>query len=139
MDHVLTPFVVNCFYFCDPDGHTDYVQTKETLPVDERTPQVRKLAFRDIEALNCHVAAAYMYGLPEKKIERVEMEHVHVTYAKDAQMGIPAMMDGLGEMNYSGIYANNIETLVLEDVKIEGQKGQAITVEHIGHLVTDAQ
>ena len=41
MDHVMTPFVVNCFYYCDPDGHTDYVQTKEALPVDERTPEIR--------------------------------------------------------------------------------------------------
>ena len=45
MDHVMTPFVVNCFYYCDPDGHTDYVQTKEALPVDERTPEIRNLAF----------------------------------------------------------------------------------------------
>ena len=22
MDHVMTPFVINCFYFCDPDGHS---------------------------------------------------------------------------------------------------------------------
>ena len=27
MDGVLTPFVINMFYFCDPDGRTDYVQT----------------------------------------------------------------------------------------------------------------
>ena len=29
MDHVRTPFVINCFYFCDPDGHTEYVRSKE--------------------------------------------------------------------------------------------------------------
>src|SRR5699024_5651065 len=29
MDHVMTPFVINSFYFCDKDGHTDYVQCKE--------------------------------------------------------------------------------------------------------------
>ena len=27
MDHVLTPFVVNAFYFCDKDGKTDYAQS----------------------------------------------------------------------------------------------------------------
>lgn len=135
MDHVMTPFVVNCFYYCDPDGHTDYVQTKEALPVDERTPEIRNLAFRDIEASNCHVAAAYLYGLPEQKIGQVQMERIHVTYAEDAQMGLPAMMDGLGEMNYAGIYANNIENLILEDVKIEGQHGPAVTVENIDNFV----
>ena len=135
MDHVMTPFVVNCFYYCDPDGHTDYVQTKEALPVDERTPEIRNLAFRDIEASNCHVAAAYLYGLPEQKIGQVQMERIHVTYAEEAQMGLPAMMDGLGEMNYAGIYANNIENLILEDVKIEGQHGPAVTVENIDNFV----
>lgn len=27
MDGVLTPFVVNCYYHCDPDGKTDYAAT----------------------------------------------------------------------------------------------------------------
>ena len=27
MDGVLMPFTVNMFYFCDPDGHSDYVQS----------------------------------------------------------------------------------------------------------------
>ena len=76
MDHVMTPFVINCFYFCDPDGHNHYVQTKEVMPVDDRTPSIKKMTFRNIEAKNCHVAAAYFYGLPEQKIERVEMEQI---------------------------------------------------------------
>ena len=29
MDGVLAPFVINMFYFCDPDGRSDYVQTHE--------------------------------------------------------------------------------------------------------------
>ena len=28
LDHVMTPLVVNCFYFCDPDGKTTYVQSR---------------------------------------------------------------------------------------------------------------
>lgn len=40
------------------------------------------------------MAAAYMYGLPEKKIGRVEMEHVRVTYADEPMCGQPAMMEG---------------------------------------------
>lgn len=135
MDHVMTPFVINSFYYCDPDGHTEYVASKEVLAVDERTPQIRTLAFRDILAENCHLAAAYLYGLPEKKIERVEMERIHVTYAKDAEEGIPAMMDGISPVCRMGIYANNIETLVLEDVVIEGQLGEAVVTENIDNLI----
>ena len=64
LDHVMTPLVVNCFYFCDPDGHSEYVRSKEAGPVDDRLPEISTLTFRNIEATNCHVAAAYMYGLP---------------------------------------------------------------------------
>lgn len=137
MDHVKTPFVVNCFYFCDPDGHTAYVQSKEALPVDERTPEVRHLVFRDIDAENCHLAAAFMYGLPEQKIRCVEMEHIKVTYAPDAEPGQIAMMEGIDEQCYLGVYANNIETLKLRDVVITGQKGEAVMTEHVDHLIRE--
>lgn len=138
MDHVRTPFVINCFYFCDPDGHTEYVRSKEAGPVDGRLPEIRKLTFRNIEASNCHVAAAYMYGLPEKKIERVVMSHVHVTYAEDAQAGQPAMMEGCDEQTCrQGIYANNIQELELHDVKIEGQSGLDVETENIGMYIRD--
>ncbi|MCI8295241.1 MAG: glycoside hydrolase family 28 protein [Lachnospiraceae bacterium] len=131
MDHVMTPFVVNCFYYCDPDGYSEYVRTKEALPVDDRTPDIRSLTFRDIQADNCHVAAAYFYGLPEQKIKKIEMEHVHVTYADRPKADIPAMMEGISPMSGRGIYANNVKLLLLKDVAIEGQEGPAVTLENI--------
>ncbi len=134
MDHVMTPFVINCFYFCDPDGHSEYVRTKECLPVDERTPSIRRLEFRDIQAENCHVAAAYLYGLPEAKIQKVVMEHVRVTYAKEPGSGVPAMMDGLDECRKLGLFASNIAHLVLRDVSVEGQDGEAMLLDGIDCL-----
>ena len=127
----MTPFVVNCFYYCDPDGYSEYVRTKEALPVDDRTPDIRSLTFRDIQADNCHVAAAYFYGLPEQKIKKIEMEHVHVTYADRPKADIPAMMEGISPMSGRGIYANNVKLLLLKDVAIEGQEGPAVTLENI--------
>lgn len=135
MNHVMTPFVINSFYYCDPDGHSDYVASREELPVDDRTPSIKRLEFSDIKAENCHVAAAYLYGLPEQKIERVEMRRVRVSYAKNAMSGEPAMLDGIEPVSRMGIFAGNIKTLVLEDVEIEGQKGEKIITEHIEHLV----
>ncbi len=135
MDHVMTPFVVNSFYYCDPDGFSEYVSSKEALPVDERTPDIRTLRFHRIEAANCHVAAAYMYGLPEKKIQCVEMSHVHIGFAEDAVRGEPAMLEGVGTVSRMGLYANNIHTLILEDVTIQGQNGEKIITHHIEHLV----
>lgn len=138
MDNVMTPFVINSFYFCDKDGKTDYVQCKDALPVDDRTPHVRKLAFKNIQAENCHVAAAFFYGLPEQKIEGVEMENVTVTYANEAQSGMPAMMCGIPEkICKMGIYANNIEKLTLKNVDIQGQEGEAIHIEHVDEVVRE--
>lgn len=136
MDHVMTPFVINSFYFCDKDGHSDYVQCKDPLPVDDRTPFVKSLAFHNIHAENCHVAAAFFYGLPEQKIEQVEMKHVYVNYAQEAKSGKPAMMDGIpDEICKMGIYANNIHKLVLENVIVEGADGEAIHIENVDHVL----
>ena len=135
MDHVMTPFVINSFYYCDPDGHSSYVASREALPVDDGTPCIKTLEFSDIKASNCHVAAAYMYGLPEQKIKRVEMRHVQIGYAKNALSGEPAMLDGIKPVSRMGIFAGNIETLVLENVEIKGQKGEKIITENIEHLV----
>lgn len=135
MDHVMTPFVINSFYYCDPDGHSAYVASKEALPVDAGTPCIKTLKFSDIVAKNCHVAAAYMYGLPEQKIERVEMKNVQVSYADNAMSGEPAMLDGIKPVSRMGIFAGNIKTLVLDNVRIEGQEGEKIIAEHIEDLV----
>lgn len=131
MDHVMTPFVINSFYFCDPDGHTDYVRSKEKLPVDHRTPNIKSLTFRNIEAKNCHVAAAFLYGLPEQKIKRVEMEKIHITYADQPRADVPAMMEDMTPRTRQGIYANQIETLILKDITVDGQEGRAIETANI--------
>ena len=104
----------------------DYVRSREVLPVDERTPDIRTLKFKDIDAENCHVAAAYMCGLPEQKIRKVEMENVKVSYTDQPTAGVPAMMEGAEEVTKMGIYAYNVEELILRNVKIEGQDGEEL-------------
>ena len=138
MDSVMTPFVVNSFYFCDPDGHTDYVQCKEPLPVDDRTPAVKSLCFRNIQADNCHVAGAFFYGLPEQKIDYLEMKHVRVNYDAEARAGQPAMMDGIPEkICKMGIFARNVDRLVLEAVEVSGQEGKTIDIDGINSCIKD--
>lgn len=95
LDHVMTPLVVNCFYFCDPDGKTTYVQSRDVYPVDDRTPQVKKMVFENMDCTNCHVAAAYFDGLPEQKIEEIYMKDISISYAEDAKCDVPAMSDGV--------------------------------------------
>ncbi len=135
MDHVMTPFVVNCFYFCDPDGKTPYVQSRDPYPVDDRTPVAKKFVFENIHATNCHVAAAHFDGLPEKKIEEIILRNVEVSFAEDAKRGVPAMSEGVEECSKKGLFARNVKKLVLDHVSIRGQEGDALILEGVEEVV----
>ena len=134
MDGVMTPLVINSFYFCDPDGHTSYVRDKNPHPVDERTPYIKDLVFRNMECKNCHVAAAFFYGLPEQKIRSVTMENIAFSFAKDCRADVPAMMEGIEPVTRMGVYANNIKHLKMSHVTVEGQEGEAFIIENVDEL-----
>ena len=112
----------------------EYVRSHEALPADERTPEIKNLAFQDIRADNCHVAAAFMDGLPEKKIERVLMENFSVNYASRPRADVPAMLDGVEPCTGMGVFARNIHELILKNVRISGQKGQDFILDQIDCL-----
>ena len=38
-------------------------------------------------------------------------------------------------MKRMGVYANNIRTLVLNDVTVEGQSGEAVVTEHVDEVL----
>nr|WP_296486988.1 glycoside hydrolase family 28 protein [uncultured Acetatifactor sp.] len=131
MDGVMTPFVINCFYYCGPDGKSEYVACKDPVPVDERTPKVGKISIRNVRCTNCHVAGLYFYGLPESKIESVEMENVYISYAKNAQPGVAAMMTGCEKDSRKGIFVRNAERVTLKNVILEGNSGEALDIEGV--------
>ncbi len=126
MDGVKTPFVINCFYYCGDEGKTDYVRTKDALPVDERTPRVGDIIIRHVTCTNCHVAGLFFYGLPESKIELVDMNDVHISYAQDAEAGKPAMMADLEPCRRKGIFVRNALRVVLKNVSIMGAEGELL-------------
>ncbi len=134
MDNVMTPFVVNSFYFCDPDGKTEYVASKTPLPVDDRTPRIDRLVFKNIECHNCHVAGAYIYGLPEQKIKQVTMENIVIDYAAEPKPGVAAMMLGCDESTKRGIVAANVENLILNNVKVIGCDGEEIELINVDNI-----
>lgn len=128
MDQVMTTFTANAFYFCDPDGRTEYVQSRETYPVDERMPQMKHFVFENIHAVNCHVAAAYFEGLPEKKIGQITMRNCFMSFAKETKTDVPIMSERVEACTKRGLYAKNVETLVLDNVVIEGAEGEPYTM-----------
>lgn len=134
MDHVKTPFVANCFYFCDPDGRSDYVQNRTPREKDESTPHIKKLEFTDIKCYNTHIAAAYFIGLPEQKISRVVMESISIDFAENAEAGEPAMLCGIEPMKKQGIIATNVEELICRNVTINGIESPRFTLENVDRL-----
>ena len=131
MDQVKTPFVVNAFYCCDPDGRTDYVQNRNALPVDERTPLIQQLVFRNITCYHVHAAAGYFYGLAEQPICKIELKDIYVDYANQAKPFMPAMLCGEQEMCRQGFIFRNINSVCLKQVSIVGVDGEAVTAENV--------
>lgn len=128
MDKVKAPFVMNMFYFCDPDGKTEYVWSKEKLPVDDRTPLLGEFTFKNIECSNSGWCAGYFYGLPEQPIKKVTLKNVNVTYDESIDEGRPAMMTDAEVMKNGGFVFRNVSSVVLDNVNIQGYKGEKITV-----------
>ncbi len=129
MDNVLTPLVINMFYYCDPDGKTEYVWSKEKLPVDDRTPFLGKFTFRDMTCTDCEWAAGFFYGLPEMPIKEVNIQNVSFTMKEDAGEGACAMMTDAEICHKRGLIFHNVETVNLDNVTINGCEGEAVTRE----------
>ena len=122
MTDVLTPLVINMFYFCDPDGHTEYVYSKEKLPVDDNTPYLGDFKFKDIDCENVNVAAGTFYGLPEQPIKKIDIENVSFHYAENPKEGVPAMMDFLDPMKGKGLIFSYVDTVNIKNVTFDGLK-----------------
>jgi len=137
MRGVKAPFVINMFYFCDPDGHGPYVQCRDAMPVDEYTPKLGSLTMEDIVATDAQFAGCYFDGLPEQPIERVSMKNVTITFDPNAEAGQAAMADNRPLVKKLAIYAENVKEIDLHNVKIEGYEGERLHFANVGHFEED--
>ena len=137
MEGVWTPFVINMYYHCGPDGHDDYVQNKEALPVDKRTPVIGSIYVENVTCRNTMTAAGFMYGLPERKIRYVSMKNVEIQMDKEGKTGLPAMMDGIEEVKQAGFTLVNVEKIELQNVRITDQRGEKIIMKNVGELIRE--
>ncbi|MCR5112978.1 MAG: glycoside hydrolase family 28 protein [Acholeplasmatales bacterium] len=134
MTKVLTPFVINMFYYCDPDGHTEYVYSKEKLPVDDRTPYLGKFVFQDIDCTEVNVAAGTFFGLPEQPIDSILVKNVSLHYAENPVEGQAAMMDGLPKLKGRGFIFSNVNKANIENVSFSGLKEEEFELDHVGEF-----
>lgn len=137
MRGVLTPFVINMFYFCDPDGKSDYVQSHDPLPVDERTPRLGSLTMENITATDAQCAGCWFSGLPEQPIGKVEMRDVSIAFAPDAKPGVAAMMCGAEPCKKLGLWAENVQCIQLHNVSITGFEGKRLRLTNVSSFKED--
>ena len=138
MEGVLTPIVINMWYnCCDPDRNSEYVWSRKSLPVDERTPYLGKFTFRNMVCLDCEAAACYCDGLPEMPIKEINVENILFTYSENAKPSRPAMREFMEEFCRVGMYFDNVSKLTVKNVKLEGVIGDELIADHIGELVKE--
>lgn len=135
MKGVKTPIVMNMWYnCCDPDRFSEYVWSRDALPVDERTPRLGSFLFRDMVCEDCEAAACYIDGLPEQPIESVTLENIRFRFADDAEPYVPAMQNFAEKRCRLGLYFDNVTEVALKNVTVEGAEGDAVIARHVGKL-----
>ena len=140
MENVLTPIVINLWYnCCDPDRESEYVWSREKLPVDDRTPHLGEFAFRNMVCTGTEVAACYIDGLPESPIKRVVMEDISITFADECREGVPAMQNFAKKRSRLGLYLDNVEEIELNRVTLKGQEGSEVVADHYRTLLRDGK
>ena len=133
MEKVLMPVTVNMFYFCDPDGHTDYVQNQGYLPVDYRTPRIGTIEIKNVTCTDVNASFVCAYGLPEAPIEKLTIEDTKVSFLPEEQRSpkCPIMMDHFEPMSGKSLFVRNAGEVVCRNVTIEGSADREPEVIHV--------
>lgn len=135
MDGVVTPVCINMWYnCCDPDRYSEYVWSREKLPVDERTPLLGKFTFRRLNCTDAHAAACYIDGLPEMPIEEVVFSDCTFKFAENAKPGIPIMKNFAKEECRLGLYMDNVRRIKIRNTTVEGCVGDKIVASNYENL-----
>lgn len=134
MINVITPFVINMYYFCDPDGHTEYVWSRKKQPVGDDTPYLGKFLFKNIECTDCECMCAYFDGLVEQPVKEVVIENVSFSFKADAKPFKPAMLEFVRDYCKEGIYIDNVENVILKNVTFDGVEGDTIIQKNCGKV-----
>ena len=136
MERVMMPVTANMFYFCDPDGHTEYVQGQYFMPVDYRTPKIGSLTVRDCICTDVNASFVCAYGLPEAPIESITLENVTVSFLPEAERvpTRPIMMDNFPKMSGKSLFVKNVRELTCKNVTIVGSADQEPEIENVEHV-----
>lgn len=131
MEGVGTAFVINSFYWCDPDGQTDYVGDRNPRPVDDGTPAIGDIHLSHIDATGVRHAGLYVLGLPEQPVDGLTLDHIRLRFDPDAQPGEPDMAASIAPVARLGGLIANVRHLRTNALDIDGQSGETLTLENV--------
>ena len=137
MDEVISPFILNLYYFCGPRGKEKYVWDKNPYPITDETPAFRRIHFSNITARNVQGAAGFIYGLAENYITDITFNNIAISLAEGAEPGQVAMMTGLDYMNNRGFYVGNGEDITFNHVSVENHEGPMIYLENCRNIAVE--
>ena len=123
MNDIPMPVTVNMFYFCDPDGHSKYVQDKKSHEVDDMTPSIGKISISDTVCHGVDASLLCVEGLPEMPVEAIELKGISADFihcGKRVDM-TPVMMDQFEPISGIPIFAENVKQLTVDDVSVTGE------------------
>ena len=135
MDNVLTPLTINMFYFCDPDGKSDYVQNRNPRDVDDDTPYLGKFTFKNIKATDCEVALGYFLGLPEQKIGEIEIIDSTFTMKENSPLSSPIMACNVDKLHNSGFHITNVKKVKFHNVKTSGYTDKELILDNVDEVI----
>lgn len=122
MKDVFMPITVNMHYSCDPDGHSEYVQSQLPAPKDYRTPTVGTITLKDVKCAGVSVSLVCVCGLPESPVEKIILENVSAEYvpAEERSPYVPLMMDGFEPVSGESIWLKNVKELEVRNMHLYG-------------------
>ena len=109
MQGVATPVAVNAFYFCDPDGRSDAVQSRSPALVGTGTPRIADIALTDVTATGAGPAGIAALGLPEAPITGLRLERVIIAFDPEARAAVPLMALGVPAMRHVPLHSDHAE------------------------------
>ncbi len=131
MRRVGTAFVVNSFYYCDPDGRAPHVGDRRALAVDEGTPTVRNLRLLNVDCEAVAHAGVYVLGLPEQPVQGINIRNLRIRFDIAALPGCPDMAEGIEPMHAVGIYLANVRDFQIHGLDMLGQQGEPMIKDNV--------
>ncbi|WP_438448709.1 glycoside hydrolase family 28 protein [Gorillibacterium sp. sgz5001074] len=139
MRDVLCPIAINGFYKHGVDETNPLMTSPDAVPITEATPVIKNISISNITALNCKAAAGFIYGLPERPIENLSLQHIRIEMTDDPneQGGEPDMVRENLVMAGEGILCKHVRGLELHSVAVATRQGPALILDQVKDAVVD--